>query len=76
MAAGPVNIWQGGWWWDVSILFFSTWKMDGRKLNGCMLLPLAPWRSGLVSWDCAQPALWKTSSPPRQGEVADGAGKL
>lgn len=54
----------------------STWKMGGGKLNGFMQLPLAPRPSGLVLWDCAQPALWKTSSPPGQGELADGAGKL
>lgn len=42
VAAGPTSIWQGGWWWDVSILSFSTWKMGGGKLNGFMQLPLAP----------------------------------
>ena len=73
---GPVNIWWGGWWWDVSILSSSTRKMGGGKPSGCNWLPLALRPDGLVSCDCAQPALWKTASPPRQGEVADGAGKL
>lgn len=76
MASGPVSIWQSGWWWDVSILSFSAWKVGGGKLNGSTQLPLAPQPNGLVSWDCAQSALWKTSSSPGQGKVADGAGEL
>lgn len=46
-----------------------------EKLSGCNLLPLAPLPNGLVPRDCAQSALWKTSSSPRQGEAADGVGK-
>lgn len=60
----------------MSILSFSTWKMGDGKLSGRYQLPLAPRPDGLVSWDCAQPPLWKTSSPPGQGEGADGAGRL
>lgn len=46
MASGPVSIWQGGWWWAVSILSFSVWKMGGRKLNGC------PWHLSPMVWYC------------------------
>lgn len=67
VVAGPASIWWGGWWWDMSILSFSIWKISSGKLSGCNQLLLAPQPNGLVSWDCAQPALWKTSSPPGQG---------